>query len=40
MVMEKKKLKQILQNNDQFLWRSIYGNVFNIGGKQMEDVKV
>ena len=40
MVMEKKKLKQILQNNDQFLWRSIYGNVFNVGGNQMEDVKV
>jgi hypothetical protein len=40
MVMEKKKLKQILQNNDQFLWRSIYGNVFNVGGEQMEDVKV
>jgi hypothetical protein len=40
MVMEKKKLKQILQNNDQFLWRSIYGNVFGVGGEQMEDVKV
>jgi hypothetical protein len=40
MIMEKKKLKQILQNNDQFLWRSIYGNVFNVGGEQMEDVKV
>jgi hypothetical protein len=40
MVMEKKKLKQILQNNDQFLWRSIYGNVFSVGGEQMEDVKV
>jgi hypothetical protein len=40
MVMEKKKLKQILQNNDQFLWRSIYGNVFNVGGDQMEDVKI
>jgi hypothetical protein len=40
MVMEKQKLKQILENNDQFLWRSIYGNTFNVGGKQMEDVKV
>jgi hypothetical protein len=28
MVMEKEKLKQTLQNNYQFLWRSIYGNVF------------
>jgi hypothetical protein len=40
MVMEKEKLKQTLQNNYQFLWRSIYGNVFNVGGEQMEDVKV
>jgi hypothetical protein len=40
MVMEKEKLKQTLQNNYQFLWRSIYGNVFDVGGEQMEDVKV
>ena len=40
MIMEKQKLKQILENSDQFLWRSIYGNTFNVGGKQMEDVKV
>jgi hypothetical protein len=40
MVMEKEKLKQTLQNNYQFLWRSIYGNVSNVGGEQMEDVKV
>jgi hypothetical protein len=40
MVMEKEKLKQTLQHNYQFLWRSIYGNVFNVGGEQMEDVKV
>jgi hypothetical protein len=38
--MEKKKLKQTLEDNDSFLWRSIYGNVFNVGGEQMEDVKV
>jgi len=40
MVMEKEKLKQTLEHNYQFLWRSIYGNVFNVGGEQMEDVKV
>jgi len=40
MVMEKQKLKKTLKNNDQFLWRSIYGNTFNVGGEQMEDVKV
>jgi hypothetical protein len=22
------------------LWRSIYGNLFNVGGEEMEDVKV
>jgi len=40
MIMEKQKLKETLKNNDQFLWRSIYGNMFNVGGEQMEDVKV
>jgi len=40
MIMEKDKLAETLKNNDQFLWRSIYGNVFNVGGEQMEDVKV
>lgn len=40
MVMEKDKLAETLKNNDQFLWRSIYGNVYNVGGEQMEDVKV
>jgi hypothetical protein len=40
MIMEKEKLKQTLKDNDSFLWRSIYGNIFNIGGEQIEDVKV
>ena len=40
MIMEKEKLKTIIELLDQFLWRSIYGNKFNIGGTQMEDVKV
>ena len=39
-MMEKEKLKEVLKNQDQFLWRSVYGNLFNVGGKQMEDVKV
>jgi len=38
--MEKEKLKIVLELLDQFLWRSIYGNKFNVGGTQMEDVKV
>jgi hypothetical protein len=40
MMMEKEKLKEVLKNQDQFLWRSVYGNLFNVGGKEMEDVKV
>ena len=40
MIMEKEKLKTIIELLDQFLWRSIYGNKFNVGGTQMEDVKV
>ena len=40
MIMEKEKLQEILKNNDQFLWRSMYGNIFNVGGLEMQDVKV
>jgi hypothetical protein len=40
MIMEKEKLKEVLKYQDQFLWRSIYGNLFNVGGEQIEDVKV
>mgnify|MGYP000010601601 CR=1 FL=1 len=40
MIMEKEKLKIVLELLDQFLWRSIYGNKFDVGGTQMEDVKV
>jgi hypothetical protein len=40
MPMEKEKLKEVLLQRDTFLWRSIYGNMFNVGGKYMEDVKV
>jgi hypothetical protein len=40
MVMEKNKLKQSLSYGDNLLWRSIYGNLFNVGGKEIEDVKV
>jgi hypothetical protein len=38
MIMEKKKLLQVL--NLMGLWRSLYGNVFNVGGIEMTDVKV
>jgi hypothetical protein len=40
MIMEKEKLKEVLQYEDKFLWRSMYGNIFNVEGKEMQDVKV
>jgi hypothetical protein len=40
MVMEKQKLQEVLDKNDQFLWRSMYGNIFKVGGSEMQDVKV
>jgi hypothetical protein len=40
MIMEKTKLKTVLELIDQFLWRSIYGNKFEVGGTEMQDVKV
>lgn len=38
MVMERSKLANVLENN--VLWRSAYGNIFDIGGGKMDDVKV
>lgn len=38
MIMEKKKLSRIL--GFLGLWRSIYGNTFDVGGVQVRDVKV
>jgi hypothetical protein len=38
MVMEKKKLLQVL--NFMGLWRSTYGNLFDVGGIEITDVKV
>ena len=38
MIMEKKKLYSILRFMG--LWRSIYGNIFNVGGIEITDVKV
>jgi hypothetical protein len=40
MIMEKNKLKTVLRHGSEFLWRSMYGNIFNVGGTEMEDVKV
>lgn len=40
MIMEKKKLKIVLRHGSEFLWRSMYGNLFGVGGTEMADVKV
>lgn len=40
MTMEKQKLKTVLRHGSEFLWRSMYGNIFNVGGNEMKDVKV
>jgi hypothetical protein len=38
MIVEKEKLKKSIQYN--VLWRSVYGNVFDVGGRETIDVKV
>jgi hypothetical protein len=38
MTMEKSKLKKVLMFSG--LWRSVYGNIFNVGGVKIKDVKV
>jgi hypothetical protein len=38
MVMDKKRLREVLYFPG--LWRSIYGNLFNVGGTETKDVKV
>jgi hypothetical protein len=40
MVMEKDKLKNVITKYSLCLWRSAYGNIYNIGGDQIEDVKI
>ena len=40
MVMEKEKLKNIILKYPSCLWRSMYGNIHNVGGSEMEDVKI
>jgi len=37
---EKSKLKSILEKDGRFNWRSMYGNLFSVGGTKMNDVKV
>jgi len=40
MLMKKEKLKHIISKYPSCLWRSMYGNVYNVGGSQIEDVKI
>jgi hypothetical protein len=40
MVMEKEKLFNIVDNYPDCLWRSMYGNLYNVGGTEMQDVKI
>jgi len=40
MPMEKDKLNSIIKKYPSCLWRSMYGNMYSVGGTQMDDVKV
>lgn len=40
MVMQRDKLLPIIKKYPNCLWRSMYGNMYGVGGTQMEDVKV
>ena len=40
MHMEKQKLKKIIDQYPELLWRSMYGNTFSVGGNEYQDVKV
>jgi hypothetical protein len=40
MVFEKNKLDTIVKKYPELLWRSMYGNLYNLGGKEIKDVKV
>ena len=39
MIMEKQKLVSIVRDHTDCLWRSMYGNLYSVGGEQMKDVK-
>lgn len=40
MIMKKNNLLMIIKKYPSCLWRSMYGNLFNVGGKKIDDVKV
>jgi hypothetical protein len=40
MTMQKTRLAEVMQYCPPNLWRSLYGNIHNVGGEQIKDVKV
>jgi hypothetical protein len=40
MPVEKPKVEKTLRRGDNFLWRSMYGNLFDVGGIKTKDVKI
>lgn len=40
MPMNKSGLLDVITNYPECLWRSMYGNLYNVGGTQMDDVKI
>ena len=40
MVMNKYKLKDIIREDEFALWRSLYGNMYNVKGEYTLDVKI
>jgi hypothetical protein len=38
MIFEKEKLSSVI--GSQGLWRSLYGNIYKVGGQQFKDVKI
>lgn len=36
----KKKLSRVILKHGRFLYRSVYGNLYNVGGSKIKDVKV
>jgi hypothetical protein len=40
MAMEKEKLSFVIKKYPNLLWRSVYGNLYSLGGNQIMDVKI
>jgi len=40
MLVEKSKLNRIINKYPDMLWRSLYGNIYKVGGKEIQDVKI